>query len=250
MPKISEKPCPIDITMTAVVRPKILEGTLQNILKYVVKKRDGFRLIINIDPIGEKIKPKKLVHIARNYFEDVIYNIPEKPSFPKAVKWVWSQVEAPFALHWEDDVDILREIDVDDMIRILSKYDDLSTLRLYKFNMPRKNAVRTFSCRWAYNKDGFYIASDWRKQFGLNPILIKSEFVKEAVGRMVDTINPEKQFRASQKFMVPLIKKWKYGLYCKPGDRAIINGKKGQRWKNKQSLHKPKGTTFLKWVKK
>ena len=237
----------IDITMTAVIRPTILDETLKKIVENVVDDIDRFRLIINIDPVGEKIKPAKVIKTAQKYFPNLIYNIPKYPSFPKAVKWTWSQTTAPFVLHWEDDIDILRKIDVRDMIKILNKYPELSSLRLYKHPTPKARVIRTFSCRWKYNKDGFYISTDWKKQFGLNPILIKQAFVSNAVTKLRDNVNPEKQFRFSQKYMRPLISKWSYGLYTKPGQPPLINGKKGQRWKNKMKLQKPKGQTFLKW---
>ena len=89
----------IDITMTAVLRPALLEGTLKTISEKVCRNRDGFRLIINVDQVGEKVKPMKVVNVAKKYFDDVIYNIADEPSFPKAVKWVWSQATAPFILH-------------------------------------------------------------------------------------------------------------------------------------------------------
>lgn len=241
----------IDIAMTAVIRPDILDGTLKTITQKVCKDREGFRLIINIDPVGEKIKPMKVIKVAQRYFDDIIFNIAEEPSFPKAVKWVWSQVTAPYVFHWEDDVNILREIDVDHMIKILKDNPKLSSLRLYRDKIPaNKKGFYTFNCHWTYHKEGFYVARDWKKQFGLNPILIKSEFIKEAVTRMVDHINPEKQFRYSQKYMRPLIQKWQYGIYANPGDTRIIDGRKGQKWKDKLGIDKPKGTTFLKWEEK
>ena len=241
----------IDITMTAVLRPSLLAETLLTIKKNVCKDQiDRFRLIINIDPIGENIKPAKVIKTARKIFSDVIYNVAKTPSFPKAVKWVWEQATAPYILHWEDDVDILHPVDIDDMIGILKRHDKLSSLRLYKAVTPNKKSFRTFACIWDYNKEGFFIARDWRKQFGLNPILIKSEFVKDATQRMVLNTNPEKQFRVSQKNMRPLIKKWQYALYTRPGSPRMIDGRKGQTWKNKIKLDKPKGTTFLKWEKK
>jgi hypothetical protein len=241
----------IDITMTAVLRPSILSGTLNTIRKNVCRgDEDRYRLIINIDPIGEKIDPLKVVSVAQKNFKNVLYNIAESPSFPIAVKWAWSQVEAPYVFHWEDDVDILHEIDVDKMIDILKKYPHLSSLRLYKAITPNQRQFNTFSCKWVYNADGFYLAKDWRRQFGLNPILIKSEFVKDAVTRMRIDVNPEKQFRESQKYMRPLIKKWNYGLYTNPGAPRMVDGRKGQRWKNKQGIDKPKGITFTEWVKK
>jgi len=239
----------VDITMTAVLRPSLLSETLQTILKHVCKDQiDRFRLIINVDPIGEDIDPTRIIKIAQKNFSDVIYNIADTPSFPHAVKWVWSQATAPFIFHWEDDVDILHPIDIDDMIGILKRHTDISSLRLYKAATPNRKSFRTFACMWDYNKQGFFVARDWRKQFGLNPILIKREFVKEAVTRMVDHTNPEKQFRESQKYMRPLIKKWKYALYTRLGSPRMIDGRKGQRWKNAMKLDKPKGQTFLKWV--
>jgi len=45
-----------------------------------------------------------------------------------------------------------------------------------------------------------------------------------------------------------LIKKWKYALYTRLGSPRMIDGRKGQRWKNAMKLDKPKGQTFLKWV--
>jgi hypothetical protein len=239
----------IDITMTGVLRPKILKGTLINIYEKVCKgDTSRFRLIINIDPIGEPVKAKSIIPLAEKWFK-VVWNVSSEPSFPKAVKWVWSQAEAPYIFHWEDDVDILRDIDVDDMIQILNKYNDLSSLRLSKHPIPTKEKIKMFECFWNYKSEGFYLASNWERQFGLNPILIKKEFIKEAVNLMREDINPEKQFRASQKYMKNLIKKWTYGLYAKPGDLRLIDGRKGQRWKDRMGFSKPKNETFLRWNK-
>lgn len=241
----------IDICMTAVLRPKLIAETLDLIIKNVCDNDTSrFTLILNVDPIGENIKPAKIVKIAKKKFENVIFNIPKKPSFPIAVKWIWEQSTAPYIFHWEDDVNILRKINIDNMIEILKKYDQLSSLRLYKGNIPNKLTISIFNCKWKYNKDGFYLASDWKKQFGLNPILIKKSFIKEAVELIKDNINPEKQFRYSQKYMRSLIKKWQYGIYAKPGDKRLIDGRKGQRWKNVMHLDKPKRKTFIEWEKK
>jgi hypothetical protein len=240
----------IDITMTAVLRPKILNKTLQSIIENVVDNIDRFRLVINIDPVGQDIDPMRVIGIAKSYFPNVKWNIPYEPSFPRAVKWVWSQSDSPFIFHWEDDVKILRKINVNDMIRILLKYDTLSSLRLYRDRTPRAKSFHTFSCKWRYNADGFYMASDWRKQFGLNPILIKRQFIDQALPRMRDDINPEKQFRESQEYMRPVIKEWRYGLYTKPGEARLVDGRQGQIWKNQVGWDKPEGVTFTKWVKK
>lgn len=241
----------VDITMTSVLRPEILKRTLETITENVCYKNpDRFRLVLNIDPVGESIKPKVIVKIARKFFPNLVYRVAEKPSFPKAVKWVWSTSTAPFVFHWEDDCKILYQIDVDDMIHILKKYKDLSSLRLFKMTTPKTKKLKVFSCSWIYNEDGFYLADDWKAQFGLNPILVKRSFIDEAVSRMVNNYNPEKQFRYSQEYMRPLIQKWKYGLYTKPGKPRLIDGRQGTDWKRKLGLGKPKNKTFVKWEKR
>lgn len=240
----------VDFAMTSVLRPKLFEGTLKTINKGILRHAEDveFRLILNVDPVGEKVDPMEMVDVAREFFDDIKYNITETPSFPKAVKWVWSNTTAPFVFHWEDDVNLLRKVDVVDMIKILKKYKNLSSLRLYKSKVPKRDLMKTFGSLWKYHPEGFYMAKSWQRQFGLNPILIKKAFVKEAVERMVDNFNPEKQFREAQAYMRPLIKKWRYGIYAKPGDRRLIDGRKGQRWKSEHKLTKPKGETFLQWV--
>jgi len=240
----------IDITMVAVLRPELIRQTLTSINTNIIKgEKERYRLIINIDPIGEKIKPMKIVKEASQFFDNITYNIAKSPSFPKAVKWVWKQVEADYVFHIEDDWLINRKIDVDNMINILDKYPKLSSLRLYKSPTPKRKRIRTFLCGWNYNKEGFYLAEKWQKQFGLNPILIKKAFIEEALPRMIDTVNPEKQFRVSQKYMRPVIEKWQYGLYTKPGDPALVLDI-GRKWIKNTKFAKPKTGTFLTWETK
>lgn len=236
----------IDITMVAVVRPALVRRTLKTIVRNIVDDPDRFRLILNVDPIGEKIKPKKVVAVAQEFFKNITYNIAKEPSFAKAVKWVWKNSDAPYIFHIEDDWDILRKVNVNNMIDILVKNNNISSLRLYKYRTPKKKVFTTFSCKWRYNSDGFYVADGWEKQFGLNPIFIRREFIDEALPRMRDNVNPEKQFRDTQKFMKPIIKKWKYALYTNPGDAPLVVDT-GTKWRNKTRYIKPRKGTFLTW---
>jgi hypothetical protein len=241
----------VDITMTSVIRPAILNDSLNSIVKNLVSDQNRFRLIINVDPIGENVHPMKMIKVAKKHFKNVIYNIANKPSFPKAVKWVWSQSSAPYVFHWEDDVSLFRKIDINDMIKIHEKHPGVASLRLFIQDTPNKKIIKVFRSEWHYNKDGFYIANRWQEQFGLNPSLIKQAFVKEAINIFRDDINPEKVFRTRYSWAVPLISKWKYGLYTKPGDKMLVSGKgsAGHIWKKKMGLTKS-DKQFLKWVKK
>ncbi len=244
MPNISK----IDITMTATLRPDILVKTLRGIVRNIVTDKHEFRLIINIDPVGENIRSKIILKVVKKYFDNVVYNYAKQPSFTKAVKWVWKTSDAPYIFHIEDDWSINRKIDVTKMIGILDRHENLSSLRLYKLSTPKKKVISTFACKWRYNKEGFYVADGWQKQFGLNPILIKRQFIDEALPKMRDDVNPEKQFRASQKWMAPIIKKWKYGLFTSPGDKPSVSDI-GLTWRNKNKFVKPRKVPFITWEK-
>jgi len=238
----------IDITMTAVKRSSLLEKTLLSFCENVFYgKQDRYRLIINIDPVGEKEKPKKIVSICKSFFDNVVYNIAPQPSFPKAVMWVWSQTTAPWIFHLEDDWIIHREIDINNMIRILNERPGLACLRLYKRNIPNKKRPRLFDCPYRYNKDGFFVAGNSGTQFGLNPVLIRKKFIQQALPLMVDNKNPEKQFRYTNLKMKDFLYKWQYAIYGKPGDKILVSDH-GVRWRRKNMLAKPSGG-FTEWVK-
>lgn len=241
---------PIDITMTCTLRPKVLKTTLKSFCDHMFIKRDRFRLIMNIDPIGEPRRPMDMVDAAKLYFDNVVYNIAKTPSFPRAVIWTWSQVSAPWVFHLEDDWTINKRVILEHMLDILRKHKDLACLRLYKHNIPNTPKPRMFDCYYTYYKEGFFIAEDSKKQFGLNPVLIRSTFVKDAVPQMVDTKNPEKQFRYGNSIMRDFVMKWKYGIYGNPGEEACVNDI-GSHWIRNQSFTKPKGgAQFLTWAKK
>ena len=240
----------IDITMTATLRPEIIEKMFIDIRRRIVKTElDRYRLIINIDNIGESVNPNYIVRIAKNYFPVLLYNISTYPSFTKAVKWVWRMATSKFVFHIEDDWIITRDVDVDDMIRILKKYNKLSSLRLNKRAMPNLDIVEgTFDGRWEYMKDdNFYICTDKSLVLSLNPNLIKREFIDDILPHMNDKANPEKQFSKNEN-VVKAVQGWLYGLYSKPGDEALVLDN-GKVWRKKNKFQKPVGQPFLTWRK-
>lgn len=241
----------IDITMTATLRPNLIRKTLKSYWKNLFSEyQDSFdyRLIINIDPIGENIKAKEIIKHCQIYFENIVVNVPKEPSFPKAVKWVWNQCDADFVFHLEDDWLLDRSIKLSKMVKILNKYPNLACLRLCKYDIPKKEVTSIFNCRYSYNTDGFYIAEDRKSQFGLNPCLIKMQFVDQSRKLMIDTINPEKQFRYGNSIMKNVVMSWDYGIFANPGDKALAIDN-GIRWKFDNRFKKPDSKTFLVWEK-
>lgn len=242
----------IDVTMTATIRPLIIDATLKSFCKKILKPPHEYRLIVNIDPIGEaNILPKRILKICKNYFSDIVFNFPKNPSFPAAVIWTWSRTTADFVFHLEDDWLISKDLDIGHMMKILQKDKDLACLRLSKYNIPKKEIIKLFRSIYEYKPEGYYVAKDRARQMGLNPVLIKGEYVRNAFPLMVTTKNPEKQFRDTNTKMKNFVLSWRYGIYGKPGWSALVIDN-GTTWRIQRGLDKgnPGKEPFLTWRKK
>jgi len=241
----------VDITMTAVLRPTVIRQTLKTFCENMFINRNEYRLIINIDPVGdEKTTADDVLEVCNEYFNDIKFNVPDKPSFPKAVIWTWKQINTPYIFHLEDDWIIKRPVDIKRLTKVLHKNPQLACLRLYKHDIPKKKNPRLFNSPYTYNEKGrFFQANDSKKQFGLNPVLIRETFIKEALPLMVEDKNPEKQFRYGNEKMRDFVMRWKYGIYGEPGDKTLVWGKNGLHWRQQSKYAKPRdGSQFLTWV--
>jgi len=240
----------IDITMTAVIRPAVLESTLKSFCTNLLTDRKIYRLIINIDPVGEKGRTKEdMLNVCNSFFDNVVYNYPDEPSFPKAAIWTWKQVKAPYFFHLEDDWLMNRPVEMKTLTKILHKNPHLACVRLYKHNIPNKKNPRLFNSPYTFNeKANYFQANDSKKQFGLNPVLIRKEYIDEALPLLVEHKNPEKQFRYNNTKMRDFVMRWKYAIYGQPGDKALVSDN-GYSWRNQMNFSKPtNGSQFLTWV--
>jgi len=242
----------INIAITATVRPKLLLQTLNSFyekcfLDFIKwKKCDDLKIIVNIDPVGDldNYTPRDVYYICQRFSKNIIYNIPDTPNFAKAVKWCWSQCDCDYIFHLEDDWYLNRKLRLQKMMRYIDK--DVSAVRLYKRKYPSEKPYEMFDCEYDFDGRSLFIAKDSSTQFGLNPVLISKKFIKQALPLMVDDINPEKQFRIRNRKMKDLILKHKFGIYGRPGDKAYVKDI-GTEWRQKRSIEKPKGESFLTW---
>ena len=224
----------IDITMTAVKRPEILRRTLESFCNNLFTEKDRYRLIINIDSIGEKVKPKVILKICKRFFkeEQIIYNVSVTASFPAAVIWTWQQVEAPWVFHLEDDWIINMPVDINDMIEIMKKYS-LVSLRLNKNKSGKSKST---------NKYGYMS----HPKISLNPTFFDGAFIKNVVPLMDPKLNPEKQLRIGKgieergKYLM----KFKHGIYTKESIQQVVVDI-GREWMKKSRY--TKNTGFKNW---
>ena len=66
----------IDVTIPAVRRPEILRKTLDSFFKNLFKATPC-HAIINVDPVGLEIDSMRVVDVCREYFDEVVFNLPD-----------------------------------------------------------------------------------------------------------------------------------------------------------------------------
>lgn len=164
----------LSFSTTAMVRPEILEQTYSSFQTRTKLNFKQFSLRINVDPapsVSEK-KAMEVVNIARRYFGHVDFNLPKSCSFPKAVKWCWSDVKTPYLFHLEDDWKLIKDLRVEDMMDILD----------------RNVSVNQVCARAYYHQT--YI--------GLLPHIIRSDIAMKFAKYLKDDVNPEVQIQSGK----------------------------------------------------
>jgi len=246
----------MDITMTAVRRPEVIEKTLKSFTKNLFTTPDDYNLIVNVDPVGEGTYDE-VVDVCRKYFANTIIFEVDEPSFPKAVIKVWKMVETDYFFHLEDDWILERPVDINILLGYLERNKDIACMRLYKEDIPFTNKPTIFGCKyeWCGTRsftDTYFLpkqnSNNSKNQFGLNPVLIRKKFIDESLPLMVNNKNPEKQFRVNNSTMNNILKRWQFAIYGKPGDKRLVWGKNGLYWRQQSQYKKPRdGSGFTTW---
>ena len=245
----------MDITMTAVKRPEVIEKTLKSFTENLFTNPDEHRLLVNIDPVGDDVSFDEITNMIKGYFPNYIAYMPDEPSFPKAVIKIWKDVESEYFFHLEDDWILRRSLSLDSLLNPLKYNKDLACIRLYKHDIQNKISPILFGrCEYKYHSDYNYLtpipgANNWVNQFGLNPVLIRKKFADDALPLLDINKDPEKQFRDYNPIMKNILKKWTFGVYGKPGDPQYVWGKNGLHWRLNSKYKKPRiGKGFTSWV--
>lgn len=164
----------IDFTTTATIRPEVFRRTLisfeQN-LRGVDFSQSTLHL--NIDPVPAERRQHwaDMVAVADQFFAQVHPHMPATASFPAAVKWCWSRPKTKYFFHLEDDWEIIRPFELSNAVTMLERHSELSCINLRAYMGIQDDRI----C--------------------LSPCLMRTEHAHEMAGRLVLTVNPEKQLR-------------------------------------------------------
>ena len=216
---VSDAPEPLDVVVVSTLRPALLDLTLHSFYKYFLYQFKTTRLILNVDPIGERgVLQEELVAIAHRYSDLVISRTPAEPSFARAVQWGWSQVTSPFFLHLEDDWLLTKPAHWGPISQRFASVPNLASVRL---NLTRNPPFTPPT------HDGI----------SLNPSLFRRDFIHQLLPHFDCTRDPEKQWRTSSSSTHSVISPWAFEYYGKPREVAYVIDT-GKKWRRAHQLQK------------
>ena len=228
----------IDITMTAVFRPEVLEKTLTSFRHNLFGSFEKYKLVVNIDPVTAGATSQDVLKVIYKFFKEdqVKYNIPKEAHFGKALVWCWNNIESDYVFHLEDDWELINKVDMNDLLNI-HKDPRIATARLIIIKGKYMDS---------YKKDGslYYTLNN---KLSLNPCLIKASYIKGIVPLMDENKNPELQIVHAKTTS-------KLGQYSAKWNHVILNNKNnplvkniGKDWRKEIGLIRAK-SDFVTWT--
>jgi len=131
----------IEFTTTATIRPEIHEKTYSSFHKNL--KGINFHtsiLYLNIDPmpVDKTDYIEDCIKVAEKYFGTVVPHIPSMPNYSNAYNWVWSQCKGDYIFNLEDDWELLKEININELLWYFKNNKHLYqvVLRAYSYIYP------------------------------------------------------------------------------------------------------------------
>lgn len=256
--------------MVAVIRPDLIRQTLESYIRNMLNEDHSFRMIVNVDPIGERNKTQKdVVDVIKsfNFFDDLIVRTPPKPHVVNAVRWCLDQADREYVMFKEDDIKILEPIDLNRMIGLLETSPTLSSLHTdkwgtaldHKRTLDKKYGHKIWRCNFEWNlvHKGifqFYVATQWQRAYSFLPNISKLEFIREArkyirpnIGQSPTNIMKGKAGNIDgtlNKFLAS----WNYGYFTRPNQPAQITDL-GKEWKQERGWKKPPKGVWQTWIK-
>jgi len=236
----------LDVTITACCRPEILYRTLYSFENNLFGK-ETIRPIVNVDPAGWS-DPRRVVDVVEMFYPDAgKYRIAEKPHFAEAFIWTWQNVETEYVFHLEDDWELLKRVEMKELVQLMEDHPELASIRLPSFH-SLKDKMRNWDKYFPWNGEYFECPRELTAGVGYcgHPSLLRGSFVKNCAPLIRNDFNPEKQFHKRGPLLNEVMK-WKFGVFGKPNSEPYIKDL-GRKWMRDHKFKK-KGIDafFLEW---
>jgi hypothetical protein len=229
----------IDIAMTATLRAEVLSKTLESIRTKLINP-DGFRLVVNIDPVGIQGTLPDVLNIINENFPNNIINTPKTSDHVKAFRWVWENSKSEYILFWEDDYVLLKNIELQSIINSIK---DISKLAYVNFDRKNKSVLSYAGYKGRFKQYSEYL---WERIMGNSlggpPSLMTSQYIKSMLPLIVgepdllSTYHPKAQ---------KALTRWKFFTYTEHGGSHVEDI--GRAWLSSKGLVRTKHEFGLEW---
>jgi len=235
----------VDITITAVRRPELLSKTLESFKRLLFKDKVETQVILNVDPVGNAENSEIVFETALRYFPEVTWRNSPVSNFAKAFRWVWENTTSDLVFHLEDDWELIREVDFEELVGILNRHDDLASIRLPAFYSGAES-MKNWNKFFPWNGEFYECPKDLVRAVGFcgHPSLIRGEFVRNTAKFLNVNSNPEKQFHYVNGDIVREVLKWRFGVFGKPLKPPYIRDI-GRRWMVQNGFRKSGNKAFF-----
>lgn len=216
----------LDVVTTATLRPELLGLTFRSFCNRLLGKIPHCRLIINVDPLPEDDGRllESTLQVCHDWFPEVLPRCPDRPSFPDAVRWCWSQVKSEYCFHLEDDWLLLKSIDP---ARVYDYFQESPQLAEVTLN-PSRNRPE-------------------EPGFALRPSFVRRDFLLSALPLFDSALDPEKQWRRHTSPGGEL-DIWHFRHYGEIGEGHQVKDM-GALWRKMRALDKW-GAGDVSWTKR
>jgi hypothetical protein len=236
----------IDIAMTAALRPDILAQTLHSINENL-RWRDGFRLIIDIAPVGDsQFTQDDVEQVAYSFFPDSIVRKLPVSHQAEALKWSWRAAESKYIFQWEDDWILRSSVDVSRILDFAQQDFNCAMIYLDRFKKP-VCSYPGYSGAFRYLRDGFWERLKG-KSLGGPPALLSKRYA-DAVCDMItgydclDTLSHKESVRH-------FLSQWNIYVYTGNQRDGLVEDI-GKQWKLDRGLIRTKRSSVgVKWISK
>jgi len=239
----------IEVTITATNRREVLFRTLSSFMENLLF-RCNVEAIVNVDNVGDEGSPESVIRTVELFLPIKTSRRSLEPNFPEAFSFCWQSVDADWVLHLEDDWQLLKRVEIRDMLKILDEEEDLALLRLPQFKSTEKT-MKNWDKFFDWNGKYFECPNDLRQAVGFcgHPSLIKGEFIRKCAPLLRTDLNPEKQFHGDNPELVAEVLKWRYGVFGAPNSSPYIKDL-GREWMVNNGYKKKGSKAWFKvWEK-
>jgi len=222
----------LDVTITATLRPELLERTLQS-FRESVNSSWGFRCLLNVDPVGGG-SLDQLTRTAQAHFDHIVIRTPKKADWLNAIKWLWMRVKSPVFFHLEDDWVFNRPVSADSVVDIFEQEKKLGYLCL------RKKSIKAGAEQQIGNEWITYRKRVHGQRLGLQPSFWRRRLARDIVALLPETTrrSPEKLMREGECCEAAVMQ-WKDADYGKINTEPWVTDI-GREWRAERGLKRGK----------